>query len=136
MASTNISAITTLITGATSDSGAVTSSGDTCTITGPTGDALDLSSLVIRIANEATGSGAIVTIEASSTYSAYGVGDYNVTVGTAATVYVGGKGLESARFLQTSSQALLLTFVSSLTASASTCACTIEALQGPFQITG
>ena len=136
MASTAISAITLLITGSTSDSGAVSASGDTCTITGPTGGQLDLSSLCIRVANEATGGGAIVTIESGgSTYSGIGVGDYNVTVGTAATIYIGGKGLESARFLDASAQSLILT-VKSPTGSGSTCYCTIEALQSPFEICG
>lgn len=136
MASTAISAVTLLISGATADSGAVTASGDTCTISTATGDALDLSRLVIRIANEATGGGAIVTIEAGgSTYSAIGVGDYNVTVGTAATVYIGGKGLESSRFLDASDQTLILTFKSP-TGSGSTAACSIEPMQFPFQITG
>lgn len=136
MASTAISAVTLLISGATADSGAVTASGDTCTISGATGDALDLNKLVIRIANEATGGGAIVTIEAGgSTYTGIGVGDYNVTVGTAATVYVGGKGLESSRFLDASDQTLILTFKSA-TGSGSTCACSIEPMQFPFQVTG
>lgn len=136
MASTAISAITNLITGATADAGAVSASGNSCTITGPTGGELDLSSLVIRIANEATGGGAIATIEAGgSNYSAIGIGDYAVTVGTAATVYIGGKGLESARFLDASDQSLIITFTSP-TGSGSTCYCTIEAIQAPFQITG
>lgn len=135
MASTAISAITNLITGVAPDSGTVTASDNTCTISAPTGGELDLSSLVIRIENEATGGGAYVTIEAGgSSYSAIGIGDKVVTVGTAAVAYIGGKGLESARFLDASDQTLILTF--NAYATGGTCACTIEAIQGPFQITG
>lgn len=136
MASTAISAITALISGKAAVVGTVTASGNTCTITTPTGDELDLSSLMIRIKNEATGGGALVTIEAGgSSYSSIGVGSYAVTVSTAGCVYIGGKGLISSRFLDASDQSLILTFTST-TGSGSTCACTIEAIQGPFQITG
>lgn len=139
MASTSISAVTVLITGnATGNSGIVTASGNTCTIAGPTGGQLDLSSLMIKVTNDATSSGALITIEGgASTYSGIGVGDYGViTCKTASSVWIGGKGLESARFLDASDQTLILSFVSSLTASASTCYCTIEAYQLPFEITG
>jgi len=139
MAATAISAITLLVTGnATGGSGVVTASGNTCTITGPTGGQLDLNSLVIRVTNEATGSGAIITVKAGgSTYSGIGTGDLTVaSCGTGSTVWIGGKGLESARFLDASDQSVILNFVSSLTASATTCYCTIEAFQLPFEITG
>lgn len=131
MASTEISAITVLISGASPDSGVVTASGNTCTISAPGAECLDFSTLCIRVANEATGSGALVTIECSSAYSSYYQGDYEVTVGTAATVYIGGKTFDSARFKQLSAQTLLLTFTST-TGSVGTCACTIEAVQGPY----
>jgi hypothetical protein len=137
MASTSISAITVLISGVDADSGTVgTASGDTCTITGPTGGQLDLSTLMIRVKNEATGGGALVVIKAGgSTYSGIGTGDYEVTVPTAGNVYIGGKGLNSARFLDASDQSLILTFKTT-TGSATTCACVVEAMQGPFEITG
>lgn len=138
MASTAISAVTVLISGnATGAGGIVTASGNTCTITGPTGGQLDLNTLMIRIKNDATGSGAIINIEAgASTYSGIGVGDYgSISCGTASTVWIGGKGLESARFLDASDQSLILTFTTPST-SASTCYCTIEAFQQPYEITG
>jgi len=138
MASTAFSAMTATFssTGTTKTSGTVTASGNTCTISGPNGDALDLSSMVIRIANEATGGGALATFESGgSTYSGINVGDFAVTIGTAATVYVGGKGLESARFLDASDQTLIITFTST-SGSGATCACVVEAIQMPFQITG
>jgi len=139
MASTNISAITVLLTGnATGGSGIVTASGNTCTITGPTGGQLDLNTLMVRVTNAATGSGAIITVNAgTSTYSAIGIGDLTVaSCGTNSSVWIGGKGLESARFVNASADSLILTFVSSLTASVSTCYCVVEAFQQPFEITG
>jgi hypothetical protein len=138
MAATEISAITVLITGATADSGiagaAIT---DTVTITGPTGGQLDLNSLMIRVANEATGAGAVLTIKAGgSTYSGIGTGDYgSITVGTAATVWIGGKGLESARFLNATAQSLIIGMARP-DGSSGTCVCTFEAFQLPFEITG
>jgi len=135
MASTEISAITTLISGKARVAGAVTASGNTCTITGPSGGPLDFSTLAIRVANEATGSGALITLEVGSTYSQIGVGDYDITLATAGTVYIGGKLFESARFKQTSAQSLLMTFTTT-TGSGSTCACSIEAVQAPYGVTG
>jgi hypothetical protein len=138
MASTSISAITVLLSGvATGGSGIVTASGNTCTITGPTGGQLDLNTLMIRVTNAATGSGAYITVNAgTSTYSSIGQGDYTVaSCGTASTVWIGGKGLESARFVNASADSLILTFKTPST-SASTCYCVVEAFQQPFEITG
>ena len=137
MATTSISAVTTLISGATAvaSSAVGAASGETCTITGPSGGPLDFNTLAIRIANEATGSGALVTISASSSYSSLDAGSYAVTVATAATVYVGGEDFESARFKQVSAQSLLMTFTTT-TGSAATCACAVEASQAPYSHTG
>jgi len=134
MASTSFSALTAVINGVDKVSGTVTASAETCTITGPGGGPLDFSSLVLRITNDivTTAASLIVTFSASSTYSALGQGSYAVTVGaTGATVYVGGKDFESARFLQKSAQSLLMTFTSS-TGTATSVGATIEAIQGPF----
>ena len=138
MASTEISCINVLISGVQADGGIVaTAAGDIATIYGPTGGEIDLSSMMIRIANEATSAGALVTIRAGgSSYSSIGIGNYGpVTVPTAGVVWIGGKGLESARFLNASAQSLIVAFART-DGSAGTCTCTIEALQGPFQITG
>lgn len=140
MASTAISALTIALSaqGGTSQTGTITLSNQTCTITGPTGGQLDLNSLLLKITtSNATSSAAIVTIEgAASSYSGIGQGGYGTfAVGTSQTIYIGGKGLESARFLNASEQSLILSFVSS-TGSANSCDCSITAIQFPFEITG
>jgi len=137
MASIAISARTVLVTGtAITDNAFATAAGDICTISGPTGGEIDLSSMVLRIKNEATSAGAMATIRAgTSTYSAIGSGTLTVTVGTAVGVYIGGKGFESARFLNASAQTLIIE-MQRIDGSAGTCTCTIDAIQGPFQITG
>lgn len=110
MASTSISAITALISGVAPDSGAVAASGDTCTITAPSGSDLDFSRLVVRIANGTGGSGTIATLGVGdSDFSGYPLSTYAVTVGSAATVVIGGKDFESARF-KTSAESLVITF--------------------------
>jgi len=139
MPSTSFSALTAVINGvsvgtAVAGLGTITASGETCTITGPGGAPLDFNSLLLRITNTivTTDASLIVTLSAGSTYSSIGQGNYTVTVGpTAATVYIGGKDLETARFLQKSAQSLLMTFGTS-TATAPSCAAVIEAIQGPF----
>jgi len=137
MADISISARTVLVTGtAVTNNAFATAAGNICTITGPTGGELDLSTLVIKIINEATSAGAMATIRAgTSTYSAIGAGTLTVTVGTAVGVYIGGKGFESARFLNASAQSLIVE-MQRIDGSAGTCTCTIDAIQGPFQITG
>jgi len=55
MADISISARTVLVTGtAVTNNAFATAAGNICTITGPTGGELDLSTLVIKIINEAT----------------------------------------------------------------------------------
>lgn len=115
MASVAISAKTILISGVTPDSGTTAASGDTCTITAPSGDALDFDNLVIR-AYVAT-AGAILTFSASSGYSSLDQGTYSVTVATAGTVLIGGKDFESARFKQVSAQSCVITCTSRYTGS-------------------
>jgi len=118
MAATAISAVAVLISGTAVDAGTVTASGDTCTITGPSGGPLDFSKLVVRIANEATGGGCTATLEAgSSVFSSISLGDYAVTIGTAATVVIGGKDFESARFKNLSAESLIITFTGTTTGS-------------------
>ena len=134
MASTSISAVTTLISGATPDSGTVAASGDTCTITAPTSGALDFNTLAIRIDNTSGTSGCVATISASSSYSSYELGTYAVTVGSGATVVVGGKSFESARFKQVSAQSIVLTFTGG--GAGGTVTSSIEAIQAPYSVTG
>ena len=134
MASTSISVVTSLITGATPDSGTIAASGDTCTITAPTGGALDFNTLVLRIDNTAGTHGTVATISVSSSYSSLDAGTAAVTVGSGATVYVGGKEFESARFKQVSAQSIVLTFGTG--GASGTCTSSIEAIQAPYSVTG
>lgn len=110
MANIAISAKTALISGVAPDSGTTAATGDTCTITAPSGEALDLSRLAIR-AYVAT-AGATLTIGlGDSDYSGYPLGTYAVNVATAGTAYIGGKDFESARFL-TSAESVVITCTS------------------------
>jgi hypothetical protein len=114
MASTAFSAITALISGADltagANYGATAASGETCTITAPAGTSLDLSKLVIRMRTSAGSVATTVDIGVGSTYTGIGVGSYRVTVPASGyAIVVGGKDLESARFLTTSAQSLILT---------------------------
>lgn len=121
MASTAFSAITVLISGADATLGgaygATTASGETCTITAPAGTTMDLSRLVIRMRTSAGSAYTNVSIGVGSTYSSIGLGAYVVTVPSAGTaIYVGGKDFESARFLTTSAQSVILTVVTGASA--------------------
>lgn len=114
MASTAFSAITALVSGAdlttATNYGATTASDQTCTITAPSGESLDLSRLIVRMRTSAGSAYTNVTIGVGSTYSSVGRGTLSVTVPSAGVAcYVGGKDFESARFLTTSAQSLIIT---------------------------
>ena len=113
MASTAFSAVTALVTGAELGTGIgkgqTTASGETCTITAPTGRALDLSNLVLRLATSAGSATTTVDISATAIYSGKSLGALRVTVPTATTIYVGGKNFESARFKQATAQSVVIT---------------------------
>lgn len=127
MASTSLSAVAVLISGTAPDVGFVTASGDTATISGPSGGPLDFSRLVVRLVNEATGAGCTATLGAGNAdFSGYSLGSYAVTVGTAASVVIGGKNFESTRF-NTSAETLVITF----TGGGGTTSTSIEAYQLP-----
>ncbi len=129
MASVAISAVTALITGGGTDSGVTAASGDTITITAPAGVPLDLSKLLIRIRVSA-GSAAGLYIGAGSGYSSVGQGAYPViTVSTTQSAYyIGGKDFESARFLNSSAQNIIIT-------QSAACAVNVEAVQLPAGFT-
>ena len=132
MASTSISAVTTLITGAAPDSGSCTASDETCTITGPSGGPLDFSTLAIRVENTGSDASTIATISASSGYSSLDQGTASFAISTNSTVIIGGTDFESARFKQVSAQSIILSFVGDGTS----CVSTIEAIQAPYSHTG
>ena len=130
MAATSLSAVAVLISGTAVDAGFVSASGDTATITGPSGGPLMFDRLVVRLSNEATGGGCTATLGVGdSDYSSYSLGTYAVTVGTAATIVIGGKDFESARF-GTSAESLVITFTGASTST------NVEAYQLPYGFTG
>ena len=101
MAERTLKVTTPVITGASiaAASGTVASS-DTMVISATTAQsALDMSSLVLRVANANTTAAVTLSLAASGVYSARGIGAATVTVATGATVVVGGQNFESARFL-------------------------------------
>lgn len=108
MAVVAISAVTALISGANTDSGATAASDETITVTAPSGESLDLSRLAIRLRVSA-GSTAGISIGVGSTYSSIGQGVYTFTITSSETVYIGGKDFESARFLTQSAQSVIIT---------------------------
>lgn len=129
MAATAISAVAVLISGTTVDDGFVSASGDTCTITGPSGGPLDFSRLVVRISNAATGGGVTFSLGVGNAdFTDYSLGAYSGTVGTAASVVIGGKNFESSRF-NTSAESLVITFTGTTTSTS------IEAYQLPTGFT-
>jgi hypothetical protein len=120
MANTAFSAITALITGgllaAGVGKGATAASTETCTITAPTGEALDLSNLVVRLSLSTGSATTTIDIGAGSIYSGVSLGSFRVTVPSASTVYVGGKNFESARFKNATAQSITLTVASGASA--------------------
>lgn len=98
--STAINPVSPLITGAAitkTDSGGSVSS---FLVTATTAQSsLDLSKLAIILENQSTTASVAVTIVAGDNYSEVSRGSKIVTVATGATVVVGGKDFESARFL-------------------------------------
>jgi hypothetical protein len=140
MAATSISAIACLISGAAVTPLAyTTASADTVLIYGPSNTRIDLSRLVIRITNAmgvggvTAGSGIKVNISASSSYSSASLGSYSVSIASAGTVVIGGKSFESARFLNTSAQCVILQMDGT---AGGTATCAIEAYQLPSGVTG
>ena len=123
MANAAISAVTALISGANPDVGVTSASDNTITITAPTGAALDLSKLAVRMWVSA-GSTAGVSLGVGSTYTSIGLGAYAFTLTSSETVYIGGKDFESARFLTTSAQSIVFT-------QSGACAINVEAVQLP-----
>lgn len=128
MASTEISAITTLISGkaAVTVTSTTFSTGETITISGPGGKPLDFSTLAVRIANSSSGTAIVGSITAQSKYSGASLGDYAFTVASSGTVYIGGKEFESARFKNLTAGTLVITI------GAATAGAKIEAVQAPY----
>jgi len=104
MANGTLKATTVVLSGvaATAASGTIASS-ETMTISATTAQsALDLNSLMIYVANASSTASVTLSLGKGANFSSIGQGAYSITVGTAATVMIGGQGLESARFLNAS----------------------------------
>jgi hypothetical protein len=138
MATTSFSAISAVISGGATSINFGLASDDTCIISAPGSDTLDLSRLIIRVSNNisaigSAGSGVRVYITAGSSYSSVGLGTYRVDVASNGTAVIGGKEFEAARFLSASAQSIVLRIGSS--SSATTAMCTVEAYQLPTGFT-
>ena len=133
MASTAISAVTTLITGQAPPTAHATTfaSGDTITVYGPSGGDLDFNTLSLRVVNSSSATAAI-SLTASESFTDYTLGDASITVGTSATVYIGGEDFDSARFKHVASSG---TVYAVITAGA-TVGLKVEAVQAPYSHTG
>lgn len=84
-------------------------SGETMTIFATTAQSsLDFSGLVVRVSNASTTASVTLSLGAGDNFSEIGQGAKSISVGTAATVIIGGIGFESARFL-TDDAALVFT---------------------------
>lgn len=83
----------------TAASGTIVSS-ETMTISVTTAQSsLDFANLIVHVANASTTASVTLSIGAGDDFSEVGQGAASVSVGTAATVVIGGPGFESARFL-------------------------------------
>lgn len=104
MANATLKATTVVLTGVagTAASGTIVSS-ETMTITATTAQsALDFRSLMVYVANASSTASVVLSLGVGANFSSIGQGAYSITIGTAATVMIGGQGFESARFLNAS----------------------------------
>jgi len=104
MANATLKATTVVLTGVagTAASGTIVSS-ETMTISATTAQgALDTNSLMVYVANASSTASVTLSLGAGDNFSEIGQGAYSITVGTAATVMIGGQGFETARFLNSS----------------------------------
>ena len=102
MPSTTLTVLNPVITGTASSTKTGVASGNTLTIEASTAmGALDMRNLAVRITNTNTTTAVTLSLGASTLYSAKGIGAASISIGTSATVWVGGQTFESARFVTT-----------------------------------
>jgi hypothetical protein len=129
MASTAISVVTALISGAAAGSHATTfSTAETITIYGPGVGDIDFSTLFISIKNSSAATAILASLDASDKFSDTSLGDYSFTVASGATVFIGGKDFESSRFKQIGSGGTVSTVIN---IGAATAGAVITAVQAP-----
>ena len=110
MANGTLKATTVVLSGVAGTAASTTiASSETMTISATTAQAaLNLRSLMVYVANASSTASVTLSLGAGDNFSEIGQGAYSITVGTAATVMIGGRGFESARFLD-SNGALVFT---------------------------
>ena len=110
MANGTLKATTVVLSGVAGTAASTTiASSETMTISATTAQAaLNLRSLMVYVANASSTASVTLSLGAGDNFSEIGQGAYSITVGTAATVMIGGQGFESARFLD-SNGALVFT---------------------------
>lgn len=122
MASTTFTVLEPAITGTSITAKTLVASSETITISPPSGHDLDMATLMVRIT--AVGGSVTPTIGVSTEYSALGQGTAALSaIASSASVILGGKLFEGARFLTTSGT-VVITMAGTGTAS-------IEAFQRP-----
>jgi len=101
MAARTLQPTTIALTGAAQVAASGTSaSSDTMTISASTAQSsLDFKSLAIVAANASTTASVSLSLAAGANFSEIGQGAATISIGTAATVVIGGQGFEGARFL-------------------------------------
>lgn len=101
MANGTLKVTTVALTGVAGTAASTTiASSETMTISATTAQAaLSLRSLMVYVANASSTASVTLSLGAGDNFSEIGQGAYSITVGTAATVMIGGQGFESARFL-------------------------------------
>ena len=103
MASTTVTAIIPALTGTTITAKGSVGSAETVTITASTAAAaLDMHTLMVRVANGNSTVAVTLSLSAGTTYNSVGIGAASVSIGTATTVLVGGQGFDGSRFLNSS----------------------------------
>ena len=124
MASTTFTVLTPALTGTAITAKTGVASSQTITIAGTTAQGcIDGKTLFIRATNTNTTESVTLTIGVGTEGSDLGVGTSTVTITTAASVIIGGQGLDTSRF-STSGNTIVIT-------SGSTGPCSFEAYQAP-----
>jgi len=101
MANGTLKVTTVALTGVAGTAASTTiASSETMTISATTAQSsLDLNTLMVYVANASSTASVTLSLGAGDNFSEIGQGAYSITVGTAASVMIGGQGFESARFL-------------------------------------
>lgn len=103
MASTTFTVINPALTGTTITAKGSVGSAETVTISAATAaGALDMHTLMVRVANGNSTVAVTLSLSAGTTYNSIGIGAASISIGTAATVLIGGQGFEGSRFLNSS----------------------------------